>query len=173
MKLHRKLCQKHKKQIEKIQESYDALRSRRFRVRRGRNNRILYKSQLKTIYGYDSSDNQDLTHDVTDDLLIKINDRANKRQKREHKKNKFSNELDKILLNEKMLADDLEKYCANKRLKKNIYKLDMMHCTNNGQKVGIESAAFTSASCDLERIPRVTTDPVINSMLKRVHAPAY
>ena len=30
-----------------------------------------------------------------------------------------------------------------------------------------------SASCDYERIPRVTNDPVINSMFKRVHASAY
>lgn len=72
-----------------------------------------------------------------------------------------------------MLAEDLEKYCKNKRLKKNIYKLDMIHCQHNGQKQGIEHSNFTSASCDYERIPRVTNDPVINNMFKRMHAPAY
>ena len=54
LELYRKMCHKQKRQMDKIQESYDALKSRRFRVRRGRNNRILYKSQLKTIFEYDS-----------------------------------------------------------------------------------------------------------------------
>ena len=104
-----------------------------------------------------------------DDLLVKINDRnSNASKKNTKKQSKFHNKIDKLLLDHKMLADDLEKYCYNKRLKKNIYKLDMIHCQHNGQKQGIEHSNFTSASCDYERIPRVTNDPVINNMFKRM-----
>lgn len=115
-----------------------------------------------------------MTHDVTDDLLSKNNDPSAAKKKSQNRREKlFSHKLDKLLMNEKKLADDLEKYCYNKRLKKNIYKMDILHCAHNGQKQGIDQNAFTSASCDYERIPRVTNDPVINSMYKRVHAPAY
>lgn len=71
-----------------------------------------------------------------DDLLVKINDRTsnNSLKKNARRESKFHNKIDKLLLDHKMLADDLEKYCYNKRLKKNIYKLDMIHCQNNGQR---------------------------------------
>ena len=91
---YRKSCLKTKRQLEKLQESYDALKSRRFRVRRGRNNRILYKSQLKTIYGYDSSDNQDLTHDIMDDLLVKVKDPQSSKSKKLRKQKRFQNKFD-------------------------------------------------------------------------------
>lgn len=45
---------------------------------------------------------------------------------------KFHKKIDKLLMDQKLLADDLEKYCYNKRLKKNIYKMDMMHSLHNG-----------------------------------------
>ena len=50
------------------------------------------------------------------------------------KEDRYRKKIDKLLMNHKMIADDLEKYCKNKRLKKNIYKLDLMQCFNNGQK---------------------------------------
>lgn len=97
-------------------------------MRRGRNNRILYKSQVKTIFGYDLQENQDFTHDVMDDLLIKINERENQKKEKERKgETRFHKKIDKLLMDQKMLADDLEKYCYNKRLKKNAYKMDMLH----------------------------------------------
>lgn len=66
---------------------------------------------------------------MMDELLMKNNDRSNlKKRKSSRKDNQFSNKLDKVLLDHKMLADDLEKYCMNKRLKKNAYKLDLLHC---------------------------------------------
>lgn len=37
-------------------------------------------------------------------------------------------------MDQKVLADDLEKYCYNKRLKKNAYKMDMLHNAQNTQK---------------------------------------
>ena len=63
--------------MQKIQDSYEALKNRSFRARRGRNNRILYKSQVKTIFGYDSVENHDFTHDVMDDQFNKIQEKEN------------------------------------------------------------------------------------------------
>ena len=36
-----------------------------------------------------------------------------------------------MILNYKNLALDIEKYCRNKRLKKNIYKMDLINAKNN------------------------------------------
>jgi len=47
-------------ELQKVQEAYNAMKSREFQARRGRNNRIYYKSQVKTIYGYDSSENDEV-----------------------------------------------------------------------------------------------------------------
>jgi len=48
-------------------------------------------------------------------------------EKRAHlKEDRYRKQIDKLLINHKMISDDLEKYCKNKRLKKNIYKLDLM-----------------------------------------------
>jgi len=55
-------------------------------------------------------------------------------EERDHlKEDRYRKKIDKLLINHKMIADDLEKYCKNKRLKKNIYKLDLMHNFNGGQ----------------------------------------
>jgi hypothetical protein len=39
--------------------------------------------------------------------------------------------LDKTLLSYQNLAQDIEKHCRNKRLKKNIYKMDLINAKNN------------------------------------------
>jgi len=62
-------------------------------------------------------------------------------------------------MDQKLLADDLEKYCYNKRLKKNAYKMDMLHNAQNTQKSVLDS--------------RPGSDPIINNLYKRIHAPAY
>lgn len=62
-------------------------------------------------------------------------------------------------MDQKILADDLEKYCYNKRLKKNIYKLDMLQNAHGGQKSVLDS--------------KPGSDPIINNIYKRIHAPAY
>lgn len=49
----------------------------------------------------------------------------------------------------------------------------MIHNSHNGQRQGIESSVFTQASCDYERIPRQTEDPVINKIYKQMHAGSY
>lgn len=45
---------------------------------------------------------------------------------------KYFRKIDHLLLDLKKKSGDLEKYCYNKRLKKNIYKLDMIHSLHNG-----------------------------------------
>lgn len=45
---------------------------------------------------------------------------------------KFHRKIDQMLLDLKKKSGDLEKHCYNKRLKKNIYKLDMIHNLHNG-----------------------------------------
>jgi len=53
--------------------------------------------------------------------------RAKKKEKERKGETRFHKKIDKLLMDQKMLADDLEKYCYNKRLKKNAYKMDMLH----------------------------------------------
>ena len=48
--------------LEKVNEEYEQLKGRSFQLRRGRNNRIFYKPMEKTIYDYDSSDNEIKPH---------------------------------------------------------------------------------------------------------------
>lgn len=116
-----------------MQDSYEALKNRNFRVRRGRNNRIFYKSQVKTIFGFDEMDTHDLTHDVMDDQFNKIQERENQKKEKEKRSEiKYFRKIDHLLLDLKKKSGDLEKYCYNKRLKKNIYKLDMIHSLHNG-----------------------------------------
>ena len=68
-----------------------------------------------------------------DDLLMKNNDSSSTKQKKLTKKEeRFTNHIDKLLFDQKKLSEDLEKYCYNKRLKKNIYKLDLMNSSHNG-----------------------------------------
>ena len=81
--------------------------------------------------------------------------------------------IDKLLLNHKVIADDLEKYCRNKRLKKNIYKLDLMHNMHNGSKQSLDAPAYTAASCDYDRIPRTAADPVIDQIFKKNNSVAF
>lgn len=63
------------KKIKELNRDYNQLKNRGFQVRRGRNNRIFYKSMAKTIFDYDTSEETTKSsHDSTkkrnfDDML--------------------------------------------------------------------------------------------------------
>lgn len=52
------------------------------------------------------------------------------------------------------MVEDIEKHCKNKRLKKNIFKMDLVNAKNNNGKIGLDAPIFTLASSDYQRIPR-------------------
>ena len=56
---------------------------------------------------------------------------------------RYQRKIDQMLLDQKKLVDDLDKYCHNKRLKKNIHKMDMNHNLYNGQKYTNDKNVFT------------------------------
>jgi hypothetical protein len=60
------------------------------------------------------------------------------------------------------LIEDIEKNCKNKRLKKNIYKMDLLLAKNNNGKLGLDAPIFSLASSDYLRIPRLANDPIIS-----------
>ena len=67
------------------------------------------------------------------------------------------------------MIDDLEKHCRNKRLKKNIYKMDCIKFSTNTNSVApvqkdmpVYNPAVTNASSDPEKLPRLHNDPVID-----------
>ena len=62
------------------------------------------------------------------------------------------------------MISDIEKHCKNKRLKKNIYKMDYLKLINNKDQV--YNPGVTSASSDYDKLPRVINDPVIDSCLR-------
>ena len=66
----------------------------------------------------------------------------------------FQNPFDRLLANQRNLAEDIEKYCRNKRLKKNIQKIDLIHCQSNGQRISVENNIYTLASSDPKNIPK-------------------
>mmetsp|Transcript_12064 Transcript_12064/g.18625 ORF Transcript_12064/g.18625 Transcript_12064/m.18625 type:complete len:118 (+) Transcript_12064:427-780(+) len=43
------------KQLQKYNEEFDQLKQRKFKIRRGRNSRIFYKSMAKTVFDYDTT----------------------------------------------------------------------------------------------------------------------
>ena len=46
----------HEKELLKLNQEYELLKDRQFKVRRGRNNRIFYKSMTKTTFDYDTQE---------------------------------------------------------------------------------------------------------------------
>ena len=44
----------HEKELLKLNQEFELLKERQFKVRRGRNNRIFYKSMNKTTFDYDT-----------------------------------------------------------------------------------------------------------------------
>jgi len=101
------------------------------------------KSMTKTIFDYESSDEE---------------------QKSNPKKRTYKHHFDEYLEGQKSLISDIEKHCKNKRLKKNIYKMDYLKLINNKDQV--YNPGVTNASSDIDKLPRVINDPVIDSCLR-------
>jgi hypothetical protein len=77
----------------------------------------------KTVYDYDSNEDGFTT------TPIDKSDFHGVKRNYDQFKNHFTSKIDKILAGKKTIIEDLEKHCRNKRLKKNIYKMD---CVNIG-----------------------------------------
>jgi predicted dienelactone hydrolase len=75
--------------------------------------------------------------------------------------------------NQKTLIEDIHKHCKNKRLKKNILKMNNIRLMSNGTKVQIDNSQYTNATSSYDRIPQQVTDPVIESVFKRTHFGLY
>jgi hypothetical protein len=95
-----------------MNQEFEQLKNRQFCARRGRNDRIFYKSMTKTIFDYESSDEEE-----------------KKPKKRTFRQ--LDNNFDNYLNGQKMIIEDIEKHCRNKRLKKNIYKMDCLKLINS------------------------------------------
>ena len=139
------------KRLAKLNKEFEMMKNRKFEVRRGRNNRIFYKSMAKTIFDYDSDD-----YSIFNDQM----ESGNKRQKLTNS----SKNIDRYMMNLKEKIDDIQKHCKNKRLKKNIFKMNNIRMMSNGARVAIENPQFTNASSSFERVPQSFTDPVIESL---------
>jgi hypothetical protein len=131
----------------------------------------------KTIFDYDSNE---------EDMLNTSRDKSSNQPgvKRTYGqfKNHFNSNIDKLLFGQKEMIEDIEKHCRNKRLKKNIYKLDCVKIggKNPGaapvaQKDGapVYNPAVTNASSDHEKLPRLMNDPVIDQHFMQTNARQY
>jgi hypothetical protein len=58
------------------------------------------------------------------------------------------------------MIEDIEKHCINKRLKKNIFKMDCNKYYKQNKQT--QDNSFTLASSDYKKLPRVQNDPVID-----------
>ena len=137
------------------------LKNRLFQPRRGRNNRIFYKGMEKTVFDYDSNE---------EDLIGFEKPKASKKRSYGQYSNNFSLNIDKLLLGQRQIIEDIEKHCKNKRLKKNIYKMDCVKIAqpvpNPKQETPVYNPAVTNASSDHEKLPRMMNDPVIDQNFK-------
>jgi hypothetical protein len=129
---------------------FEQLKNRKFMARRGRNGRVFYKSMTKTIFDYESSDEEE-----------KVG-----------KKRTFAQAqgIDGYLNQQSKHLLDIEKHCRNKRLKKNIYKLDYLKLIQQpgpSREAGGYNPGLTNASSDYDKLPRVMNDPVIDSLLRK------
>ena len=84
-----------------------------------------------------------------------------------------SKNIDRFMMNQKALIDDIHKHCKNKRLKKNILKMTDIRLMSNGGRVQIENPQFTNATSSYERVQQPFTDPVIDSVFKKSHWGLY
>ena len=73
----------------------------------------------KTVFDYDS-----------DDYLFE--QPKNQPEKEKQKLKKDQKTIDKIMMNQKNLIDDIHRHCKNKRLKKNIFKMSGIRLMSNG-----------------------------------------
>ena len=73
----------------------------------------------KTVFDYDS-----------DDYLFE--QPKNQPEKEKQKLKKDQKTIDKIMMKQKNLIDDIHRHCKNKRLKKNIFKMSGIRLMSNG-----------------------------------------
>ena len=83
--------------------------------------------------------------------------------------NKFDNNFDQYLFDKKSMIQDIEKHCRNKRLKKNIYKMDCVKLVMQpAPSDQVYNPGVTAASSDYEKLPRAAVnDPVIDAQFKK------
>jgi hypothetical protein len=161
-------------------------------MRRGRNNRIFYKQMAKTIFDYESSDEELNPHA----LQINFHD-FDQYKKNLAKKRKAPptpvNGFDQVLLSHQQVIQDVQKHCQNKRLKKAILKMDYVRmggiktfggkgyhpsvfassgANGNKQLDAMYNPSVTNSSSDYLKLPRLYNDPVIDHQFRRANASA-
>lgn len=111
---------------------YEHLKQRQFQFRRGRNNRIFMKSMMKTIYDYDTDES---SHE---EPVVNC------------KKRSFEqcDYLERSLLAHKTVIEDIQKNCRNKRLKKNLFKVDLQKLGSKFQEPPNHFAPYSDSVID-------------------------
>ena len=74
----------------------------------------------KTVFDYDS-----------DDYLFEANTKKSIEKEKYNIKKEQKN-IDRIMMNQKNLIEDIHRHCKNKRLKKNIFKMSGIRLMSNG-----------------------------------------
>ena len=136
----------------------------------------------KTIFGYESTDDELKPHQLQNNF---IDFDAFKKSKKRYIKQeaKLTSKFDIEMAEKRRLIDDLNKHCQNKRLKKNILQMDYIRLggVNQNGSIGylpsmyattgpsvtkqIDSnynPSITNASSDYLKLPRLYNDPVID-----------
>jgi len=130
------------KKLGKLNREFEQLKSRQFRARRGRNNRIFYRSMSKAIFDYDTQDDSQESP--------KVGEKRSRMSQASY--------LDKLMSSQQHMMEDIEKHCYSKRLKKSIFKLDCMRIGKHGSK--LEQVTMTGS--DSAKLPFQGIDPVIS-----------
>lgn len=81
----------------KLNKEFEQLKSRKFQIRRGRNNRIFYKSIAKTIYDYMSDE------DLIEQDAVKAEKLGKKRAHGNLDESNFTKNVDKFMVNQMKL----------------------------------------------------------------------
>jgi len=94
----------------------------------------------KTVFDYDSDDYMLYENGKNEDKSRKWNhdNRECGRKRQRHPDNSCAKQVDRYMMNQKTLIEDIQKHCKNKRLKKNILKMNGIRLMSNGTKQQIE-----------------------------------
>ena len=106
----------------------------------------------KTIYDYDSQEENNLDENAFFSGKVGT--------KRTHQETSQNTYLEKLMLNQQKMITDIEKHCKNKRMKKNIYKMD---CIRMGSKQHQEQMQAAASAANTAVI---MPDPVIDYQFK-------
>ncbi len=178
------------KQLQKFNEEFDQLKQRKFKIRRGRNSRIFYKSMAKTVFDYDDSLDEVLAPSTRSPAQQEAKEGTVGR-KRTYKESEPAKGIDLEMQNMREFIHDIEEHCQSKRLKKNIYKFDciklgglqsagskgylpsMLAQINFKQHEPVWNPNPTLASSDTIKFPRGQNDPVVEKKFKNENAQLY